>query len=378
MLESPEPPESPRVTLRDVAKRLGISHVAVSLALRDKGRISPHLGAKIKAAAAEMGYRPEAMARAMAQYRQEKRVYAIHSSIAWINFFQDISPHHPHGEYALYRKGSKAAAEKAGYHLDEYVVNEELPLAALRRILAARNVHGLIVLPHFIPPEWDAFDWSAYAIVRLGFTTHSMQFPIVTSDHVRNTRLAFRKMRERGYRRLGFVSGAQALRKQFLGGWLQAQYTEPEPLRLPPLLLSETDREDDKKALRAWIKKEKPDALFTDIAPLRLLLAEIGYEIPGRLGLAVTSILDGNADAGIDQNPEAIGQAAANFLISQINHAARGPTPNYNTLTVMGQWADGKTLPQREPDSGRKNKSARAPSPEYPPPTPPCRPPSAQ
>ncbi len=53
------------VTLQQVADHLGVSRMAVSYALRDQGKISLDMRRRIKATAAELGYRPNAAARSM-------------------------------------------------------------------------------------------------------------------------------------------------------------------------------------------------------------------------------------------------------------------------------------------------------------------------
>ena len=64
---------APRLSLRDIAKAVGLSHVAVSLALRDSPRVSPARRAKVKAMAKKLGYRPDPMLASLAAYRQSKR-----------------------------------------------------------------------------------------------------------------------------------------------------------------------------------------------------------------------------------------------------------------------------------------------------------------
>src|SRR4051812_8556700 len=84
-LSTEQTPPARQVTLRDIAEKLGVSYVTVSLALRDCGRFSTQLQIKVKKIAAEMGYRPDPPARALVEYRLGKRVVSIHAALAWIN-----------------------------------------------------------------------------------------------------------------------------------------------------------------------------------------------------------------------------------------------------------------------------------------------------
>src|SRR5215211_7651893 len=55
-----------KVTIRDVAAKLGLSAMTVSLALRDHPRISLETKQRIRAAMDKLGYRPNPVARALA------------------------------------------------------------------------------------------------------------------------------------------------------------------------------------------------------------------------------------------------------------------------------------------------------------------------
>jgi DNA-binding LacI/PurR family transcriptional regulator len=60
---------SRRITLRDVAKRAGVSPALVSIVMRDAPGASPASRQRILAVAREMGYRPDARARSLASHK---------------------------------------------------------------------------------------------------------------------------------------------------------------------------------------------------------------------------------------------------------------------------------------------------------------------
>jgi DNA-binding LacI/PurR family transcriptional regulator len=63
------PTERPRITLRDVAERVGITPSAASMALADSSRISDKTKSLVRAAAAELDYVPSSAARALRKQR---------------------------------------------------------------------------------------------------------------------------------------------------------------------------------------------------------------------------------------------------------------------------------------------------------------------
>ena len=64
---SSEEPQRKQITLRDIAKELGISHVTVSLALRDHPRISAATKLRVQQKAEEIA-REQAVAAKMQQF----------------------------------------------------------------------------------------------------------------------------------------------------------------------------------------------------------------------------------------------------------------------------------------------------------------------
>jgi LacI family transcriptional regulator len=59
-----------RVTVYDIAEKLGVSHVTVSLALRNHPSISEKRRVQVRKLADEMGYAPDPHLAALAAYRR--------------------------------------------------------------------------------------------------------------------------------------------------------------------------------------------------------------------------------------------------------------------------------------------------------------------
>jgi len=78
-----------RVSLRDVARAVGVSHMAVSLALRDDPRVSEARRREIRAKAEQLGYRPDPMLSSLAAYRNTRRSTTVRATVAWLNQWAD-------------------------------------------------------------------------------------------------------------------------------------------------------------------------------------------------------------------------------------------------------------------------------------------------
>jgi DNA-binding LacI/PurR family transcriptional regulator len=159
--------------------------------------------------------------------------------------------------------------------------------------------------------------------------------------------LAIENMWRLGYKRIGFVGRADK-HPHFRAGFLLKQalhIKEPPPIFT---FLSSNNSLAQLSLFSKWLKKNRLDAILADLAETRTMLDQLGYRVPEDIGLASTSILDGNADAGIDQNSEEIGKAAMETLISLLNHNQYGIPKIVREVLITGSWVDGSTLPPRE------------------------------
>ena len=343
-------PAAPRIGLREIARCLGVSHVTVSLALRDSPRVSASTKERIKKAANEMGYRPDPMLTALAAYRSRRSTPEIHSVVAWINAWADPEELRGYKEFDLYWKGASECAAKFGYRLEEFRLHKQMTPRRLHQIFRARNIRGILLPPHGpYRLDWQDFPWHEYAVARFG---RSLKFPaahLVTADQLTNTYLAVEQMRERGYRRIGlltFASDLDPLGSHFTAGFLSARELLDSADSLPIFCIEKPITGDLVARFQRWMEKEKPDALLSTVEH-KILLRDVGYRVPEDIAVAATSILDGGVDSGIDQHPEEIGRVGFLLLNSLIHDGERGIPEVFRQILVEGSWVDGTSLPDR-------------------------------
>jgi LacI family transcriptional regulator len=340
-----------RVSLRDVALKVGVSHVTVSLALRGDTRISASRRTEVEAAARKLGYRPDPMLSSLASYRMSKRQVGVRATIAWINQWPDPRELRRHKEFDAYWRGARDCATRLGYRLQSFEVEPEMHAPRLEQILAAQNIHGILLPPHSAGLSLPGFDWGNFSIVRLGTSVKVPRAHIVTSDQSNCASMVFARMWERGYRRIGYIASHRHdlnTGGNFRAGYLSAQ-NEHVPLRrhLDPLHLSEDDPAADLRRLKTWLKQVRPDGVIASSPNLADLLERAGCQVPRDLGVAATSLLDGHFSAGVDQNSLEIGRVAMTTLAALIHQNERG-IPHYcRRILVEGRWVDGSSLPAR-------------------------------
>jgi len=337
-----------RVTLRDIAEKVGMSHVTVSLALRNDPKISEKSRLKIRKVADEMGYTPDPMLTSLARYRHSSTNKPINTAVAWINLWEDPQKLRSFKEFDLWWKGASEAAQRMGYRIDEFVT-KGMSAKRLATILKTRNIRGILIPPYADPPTIDLneFPWEDFTVIQFGRHDNQPSLHFVTSSQAANTVLAFDRIRERGYKRIGFVTGQIMKTRMFGAGFYWTQQYIPQKERLSILAFDTHSMVEQEALLDKWIKKEKPDAILTDFAPLPQLLKELEVRVPEDIGMATTSIHDTPIDAGIDQNPKEIGRMGFIALVSMMNDYEHGIPDIQHEILVGGKWVDGQTLPDR-------------------------------
>jgi len=344
-----------RVSLRDIAKKLGVSHMTVSLCLRNHYSIPLKRRQEVKRMAKKMGYRPDPWLSSLVVYRNQKRPIHIRSALAWINHWHQPEQLRKFREFDLYWRGASLAAERFGYHLDEMRWTDDCSARRFETILLTRNIRGLLIPPHAIPPDWGELDWNKFSIIRFGLSVPSPDSHVVTGDQQRGLLMAIKKIHSYGYERIGLVVCGDYDRRlgcNFIGGFYAAKEFLKWRHSLPPLMTNETEYlqqpERARRALAKWLERHRPDAILTARPEIPAMIRDLGYRIPEDVAVAGTTVFDVPVDAGINQDPEAIGRIAVEMLISQINLNECGVPPAPCRILVESIWQDGKSLPPNE------------------------------
>ncbi|MEN8662516.1 MAG: LacI family DNA-binding transcriptional regulator [Lentimonas sp.] len=336
------------VTQKDIAHKLGLDHSTVSLALRNSSKISEAKRKAVQEAALEMGYSVNAAAANLAKHRSTSSESPVRAALAWLNCWPDPKKLRRLREFELYWEHAKEAAERFGYSLEEFIVEQGMTLGRVEKIMQARGIQGILLPPHPKELDFQPFDWSQFSVLRFG---RSVQYPathLVTADQMGNMRLAFDEVSKRGYNRIAMVDvQVEESWSTFDAGFLKAQEAHGIKDRLSIFHMNRDDPSLNVANCKAWLERERPDAVIAATAGVTSLLEAAGYDIGVNIGLAAMSVLDTRIDAGIYQNSEEIGRVAALALISQIQDNDIGIPKLYRQTLVPGVWVDGRTLPHR-------------------------------
>lgn len=205
---SPSPPASrdqvptrpERVTIRDVARRAGVAVSTVSHALSGRRHVRPATVTRIHAAIEELGYRPDALARAMVTGRSQTLGLLLPDIV---NPF-----------YAHVARGVEDLARDRGYSL--ILCNSDLRPDAERRYidtLVAHRVDGILFIPGSTAAR-RALERLARSTTRSLLVDEELAGPDgagVFSDNLDGGRQAARHLLDVGVRRPVFLGGPAEL-----------------------------------------------------------------------------------------------------------------------------------------------------------------------
>ena len=182
-----------RPTLRDVALRAGLSHQTVSRVINNNERVLPETRAQVEAAIAELGYRPNAIARSMARGRS--------LTLAC------LSPNLTDYTFASIIEGAENEARQQGYFLLSSSVPDEAGFAALiEQLVPHRRVDGLLIINpysdnrHRLLPE-------NFPIVYIGARPRTEVVDSVGLDDADAGRQATEHLLRLGHRQIAHISG---------------------------------------------------------------------------------------------------------------------------------------------------------------------------
>lgn len=368
--------KTPRPTLAAIARRLDISTAAVSMALRNHPRISLPVREKVKAVAHEIGYRSDPhVRRAMSNLRLGSRAPVRANLCALGDPTSFADPF-----VAALIEAARQRADLLGYGFSvERLHRTNSDPAKLTRMLGHRGVDGLLLLPTNTP--WDCADlvvWPRFSAVAVGHSVHTPEFDRVTVDWFSSVRGACAALAALGYRRIGAVidgrldelaghkivaalaslhlhtalEPAPVFRYRTMNGQLLAS---DSPVAAPAAVADEADRaaspsawQDLRRRLRAWHRRERPDALVIDSESTALaVLHALELDAPADLGVAVLNRRADSQFAGWEERPAKVGEVAIRLLDHKIQQTERGTSSVPLIKMVRGFWRDGPSVREK-------------------------------
>ncbi len=182
-----------RPTIRDVAKRAGVSRQTVSRVINGSDRVSSATRQTVEDVIAEMGYRPDALARSMAKGRS--------STLAC------VSPNLTDFTFASLINGAEDFARDRGYFLlSASAPTEETFKELIDELVSSRRVEGLMIINPFADDRHLHMP-KDFPTVLAGARPREIEISSVALDDVNAAKMATQHLLSLGHREIGCVTG---------------------------------------------------------------------------------------------------------------------------------------------------------------------------
>jgi len=327
------------VSLKDIAERAGVSRATVCYALKGHPKISRETRLLVERTAAELGYQPDPVLSMAASRQWQRRAVPVDGNLAFLTEGKNS------GDYYA---GASRRAEQLGYSLDR-VQSSELGQSTKRAttILQNRGVIGVVLGQ--IRSEGFAWslDWEQFAVVGCALGYGNVPYDVVRYDQHDAMRRAFQKLRDRGYRRIGFVTHAADPSPN--DALVESAYLfaaeRAEGLRgILPVYRRTGNAWVYHRSFAEWMKAWQPDAIIFNLVPASLLalLSGRGLGVPDDLG--VISLRLRNREervSGFIFDAAQLGALAIDYLDQQLHRHQRGLHPLSHHMVIRMEWWEG-------------------------------------
>jgi len=334
------------VTQRDVARACGVHPSTICLALGNSPSIPQPTRERVQEMARKLGYRPNAAARNLALLRGEK-ADPVDLPLAWINQEAQRGFWKTHPVARRYFEGAQRRARERGYYLEEFWAREPgMRLVRLAQIIRARGVQG-VVFPCFgsfdrelFQPLWNDFSTMAFNDHRAGDWVD-----VVCPDHYHNIDLALRRLRHRGFRRIGLLlsEGYDAATDGLVSCRYLRYQGELSPADRMALGLLPDDAMDRAARIESWCREYRPEVVVCGDAGLR----EFVHAAAPDVAAAQLQASAEEAAAGVDEQAGDVAAMAVDCLAEKIRRFERGLGGNTRRYLLKGAWHDGTSLERR-------------------------------
>ncbi|WP_424985745.1 LacI family DNA-binding transcriptional regulator [Microbulbifer sp. S227A] len=264
----------PRVTSSEVARRAGVSQSAVSRVFTPGASASQKTVDKVRKAAAELGYRPNSLARAMVSGRS--RIIGLVVAYLENHFYPE----------AL-EKLSNALQER-GYHVLVFLApNTAAQIDNVVAEILDYQVDGIIAASVAMSSELSALCQAAgVPMVLFNRSQNGPEMSSVTSDNIAGGRKVAEFLLAGGHRRIGYIAGWEGASTQrdreagFVDRLAEAG------VALHARGVGNFQMATAAAATREMFAQDPPDAVFVAndhmaFAVMDVLRSELGLRVPG-------------------------------------------------------------------------------------------------
>lgn len=331
----PEDPPQHRPTLRVIAREVGLSLAATSMAMRNHPGISAATRLRVQEVARKLGYHSDPKLATLMQHLRTNSNSEYRETLAYLSthsHYEDWKAYSQHDYYV----GAANRALDLGYRVEIFHLGSPgMTPSRISQMLDARGVRGLLIGGFDYPEARLELDWERFAAVTFAYSITWPRLHRVTTDYYREMLTVLRRLEDEGYRRIGLNVKIEDDMK-VIGLWRAAYLLYQASLPIKRRL-----RINIKDDLIRWVQGQRPDAIIS-----------AGCDFPQdwetRCKQPIPSVRYVNmnihhADCrsqGIDQDSATVGRIACEHLIAMLQRNEIGLPEQPQITSVEGRWID--------------------------------------
>jgi len=243
-------------TIKDVAKRAGVSLSTVSLVMNQKKNVSPEMVKKVQEAIAELEYHPRRSAQGLASKKSGNLGFILTN-----DHFSYVEPF-----YTRIFLGSEFEARKYNYYILLTTVEQQYDRKSTPRFLLERNVDGVILAGKVPEDLVRHIEKEGLPMVFIDYFPARGKFTAVLMDNVDGANQAVSYLLNKGHRNIAFVGGD--ISHPSIYDRLQGFKNSLQKAGIPPdekLIVTDESDTADINGYNAIMKLLKRDATFTAV-----------------------------------------------------------------------------------------------------------------
>lgn len=336
-------------SIREIALKTGLSTATVSMALRGAGRISPATREKVKKAATALDYEASPLLSKALSLARQPRANRYRETLVFLTEFSLDDPHLD--PYPTYQKnlyiGALERAKSLGYKLESMTISgNPSEHRRLSRVLEARGVRGLIVIPRVLSNQPRLyFKWANFATVEIGRTLwHPRNLHHVETSEYNKLIEALHVLKRAGYRRIGMAIEPDQNKHQrgtYFAVYLLSQLRQPERRRIP---IAAATGDWNEQTFMLWLRQHRPDVLIIhDENTVPRWLANAGIEVPRDISLFYVNAQKDHF-SGLRRDYHTIGSQSVEMVSLLLESGDLGIEKRPRCWQVDEIWQEGTTL----------------------------------
>ncbi|WAM31859.1 LacI family DNA-binding transcriptional regulator [Caldicellulosiruptor naganoensis] len=275
--------KSKNVTIKDIAKALGLSPSTVSRALNNYSDINPETRDKVIEMAKKLNYVPNIFAKGLVT-NKTKRVGL---------FIEDLEREGIYGVfyYEILTSFRKAAMDNGYEVVLLSTTSEEQKRVHFDTVMQEKQLEGAFIMGLKTDDEYlNEIQKSTYPVVLLDIPIKNSNIGYVTTDNLKGAQIATEHLIHLGHRRIGFLNGHKKayVSQERLNGYILA--LSKNGIRIDNELIVEGDftEESGYKAADYFLEKGVT-AVFaaSDMMAIGLIkrFKDLGVEVPAKVSI---------------------------------------------------------------------------------------------